>query len=395
MYKRSYYKGILDRLNEPRRFIQVIRGPRQVGKTFLIEQVLNDLSRPHHYASADEPTIHDRLWIEQQWEIGRIRARESEWAILVLDEIHKVEGWSETVKRLWDSDTSSKLPLHVVILGSSPLMIQKGLTESLAGRFEIFRLPHWSYTEMRDAFSWSIEKYIFFGGYPGAAALIDDQDRWRRYINDALVETSISKDILLLKRVDKPALLRRLFYLGCEYSGQILSYQKMLGHLQDAGNTTTLAHYLELLEGAGLMCGLDKYSKQMVRARGSSPKLLALNNALISAVTGLSFGEAQENRDYWGRLVESAVGAHIFNSMRDEKPLISYWRERDKEVDYVITSGKRVVAIEVKSGRRRSGMPGMEIFKKNFKPQRILLVGGDGISLEEFLSSPPKKWFEE
>lgn len=275
MYSRPIYKSLLSRLKEPRKFLQVLAGPRQVGKTTLIRQVIDTLKVPSHYASADEPTLKSAVWIEQQWEIGRLNAMKSgkkEEALLVLDEVQKVSGWSEIVKRLWDEDTANKTQLKVVLLGSSPLLIHRGLTESLAGRFEIIPITHWSFSEMKDAFGWNVEQFIYFGGYPGAAGLIDDQERWSRYIIDSLIETTISRDILLMTRVDKPALIRRLFLLGCDYSGQILSYQKMLGQLQDAGNTTTLAHYLELLAGAGMLTGLQKFAGKQIKQRGTSPK---------------------------------------------------------------------------------------------------------------------------
>ncbi len=312
--------------------------------------------------------------------------------MLVLDEIQKITDWPNVVKLLWDADTHSGVALKVVLLGSSPLLIQSGLTESLAGRFEVIAVPHWSFTEMREAFGWNLEQYIFYGAYPGAAGLIDNPERWRRYILDSLIETTISRDILSLNRVDKPALLRRLFLLGCAYSGQILSYQKMIGQLTDAGNTTTLAHYLELLQGAGMLAGLAKYSHGQVRQRGSSPKLQVLNTALMSAQDHRSLAEARQDGDYWGRLVESAVGAHLFNSSFGTNISVTYWRERNHEVDFVLQQGKTVVAIEVKSGGRRESLPGMEAFARQFKPKRQLLVGGQGIALEEFLSKPAAHW---
>src|SRR4030043_1283834 len=250
MYPRPVYQILFARLKEPRKFLQVLAGPRQTGKTTLIRQAMESLTLASHYASADEPTLQSRTWIEQQWEMGRLLGREKgnkAGALLVLDEIQKVAGWSETVKRLWDADTAKKVDLRVVLLGSAPLLIQQGLADSLAGRFEIIPVVHWSYSEMKDAFGWGLDQYVYFGGYPGAADLINDRQRWARYIIDSLIETTISRDILLMTRIDKPALLRRLFQLGCNYSGQILSYQKMIGQLQDAGNTTTLAHYLELM----------------------------------------------------------------------------------------------------------------------------------------------------
>ncbi|KAF0144742.1 MAG: putative ATPase [Nitrospirae bacterium] len=394
MYRRPIYSALLTRLKEPRKFLQVLAGPRQAGKTTLIRQAMESLGIPCHYASADEPTLQSRSWIEQQFEIGRLLTRENKKAaaLIVLDEIQKVAGWSEAVKRQWDMDTAEKLALKVVILGSSPLLIQRGLTESLAGRFEIIPIVHWSYSEMKDAFGWSPEQFIYFGGYPGAADLIHDRHRWSRYIIDSLIETTISRDILLMTRVDKPALLRRLFQLGCSYSGQILSYQKMTGQLQDAGNTTTLAHYLDLLSGAGMLTGLSKLAGQRVRQRASSPKLQVLNTALLSAQSTLSFDASLKDRELWGRLVESAVGAHLINSITGTNIEVFYWRERGKEVDFVLRSGKTLTAIEVKSGYSKGSFPGMDEFSRIFKPKRKLLIGGGGLPLEKFLSIPAANW---
>lgn len=395
MFQRPICRTLVSRLKEPRRFLQVLAGPRHAGKTTLARQAMDALKMPAHYASADEPGLRDRAWVEQQWEVARLRLKEtrkSGGALLVLDEIQKIPHWSDVVKRLWEEDSRKKLALKVVLLGSSPWLIQRGLTESLAGRFEVIPVTHWSYAEMHEAFGWGLEQFIFFGGYPGAVALIEDEARWARYIADSLIETTLSRDILLMARVDKPALLRRLFHLGCDYSGQILSYQKMVGQLQDAGNTTTLAHYLELLAGAGMLTGIPKFAGQRVRQRGSSPKLQVLNNALMTAQAAVSFSEAQKNRDFWGRLTESAVGAHLVNSVTGTKMEVFYCRERSMEVDFVLRSGKSIVAIEVKSGRSRAELPGMEAFKKTFHPKRTLLVGGQGISVEEFLEKPATYW---
>jgi hypothetical protein len=382
------------RLAEPRRFLNVVAGPRQVGKTTLVRQVVEASGRPSRYASADEPTLRGPTWIEQQWEAAReeIPAKGPREAILVLDEVQKIPGWPETVKRLWDEDTRSRRRLKVILLGSAPLPLGQGLTESLAGRFEILRLPHWTFGEMKDAFGWPLERYIYFGGYPGAALLASDPGRWTRYILDSLIETTISRDVLLLTRVDKPALLRRLFELGSRYSGQVLSYTKMLGQLQDAGNTVTLAHYLHLLAGAGMLVGLQKFAGEAVRQRASSPKLQVLNTALMTAPSGLSFDEARRDREFWGRLVESAVGAHLANAAATGSGELFYWRDANREVDFVFRSGRRVAAIEVKSGRATESRPGMEAFAAAFRPQRKLLVGGDGISVEDFLTRPAGHW---
>lgn len=302
------------RLAEPRRFIQVVAGPRQVGKSTLVQQVTEGLAIPVRQASADEPTLRGAEWIAQQWDVARLSIADARGALLVLDEIQKIPGWSETVKRLWDEDTRARRRLKVVLLGSSPLLIARGLTESLAGRFEVLPLSHWSFAEMHAAFGWSLDEYVFHGGYPGAAPLIGEPARWTRYVLDSLIETSISRDVLLLTRVDKPALLRRLFELACRYSGQVLSYTKMLGQLQDAGNATTLAHYLDLLAGAGMVCGVPKYAGDVARSRGSSPKLQVLNTALMTATCGYTQADARGDGEFWGRLVESAVGAHLANA---------------------------------------------------------------------------------
>ncbi len=395
-FRRPTFATVLSRLRERRRFIQVLAGPRQAGKTTLARQVLDAAGLPSHYASADEPTIRDRAWIAAQWEIGRLRGAGGgkRGAVLALDEVHKIPGWSASVKRLWDEDTASGVSLKVMLLGSAPLLVQRGLTESLAGRFELIRVTHWSFAEMREAFAWSLPRYLYFGGYPGAAALVGDPRRWVNYVLDSLVETTLSRDVLLLTRVDKPALLRQLFRLGCEYSGQILSYQKMLGQLQDAGNTTTLAHYLELLSGAGLLTGLQKFSGSRARQRGSSPKLLALNTALITAHSGRSFADAQADGEFWGRLVESAVGAHLVNGLAGTGASTYYWRDRSYEVDYVVSANRHTGAFEVTSVRRKDSFEGMEAFSTLFHPKWKWLVGGQGIPLEEFLSTPADNWIQ-
>ena len=393
-FNRPHSAVLAARLREPRRFMQVVAGPRQVGKTTLVQHVVEASGLPARFASADEPTLRGAEWIEQQWQAARLTLTDAgkDSAVLVLDEIQKIPGWSESVKRLWDEDTRSRRALKVVLLGSAPLLIAQGLTESLAGRFELLHLTHWSYTETREAFGWSLDQYLFHGGYPGAAPLVAEPQRWARYVADALIETSISRDVLLLTRVDKPALLRRLFELACRYSGQVLSYTKMLGQLQDAGNATTLAHYLDLLAGAGLVMGLHKYAGDIARLRGSSPKLQVLNTALLTAQSGLSFEEARADHEFWGRLVESAVGAHLANEAATGDFQLYYWRERNQEVDFVIKAGRKLCAIEVKSQRAPQAHRGTAAFAAAFKPKRTLLIGGDGIDLAEFLSRPATHW---
>ncbi len=311
----------------------------------------------------------------------------------MLDEIQKIERWSEAVKGLWDDDRANGVPLHVVVLGSAPLLMQHGLNESLAGRFEPIRVSHWSYAEMAEAFGIGLDEYLFYGGYPGTARLIEDPRRWRNRVLEALIEPHLERDVLALTRVDKPALLRQLFFLAAEYSGQILSYNKMLGQLQGAGNTTTLARYLTLLSHAGLVAGLSKFAGGAVTRRGSSPKLNVFNTALMTAVSGYSFDEARADRSFWGRLAESAVGAHLLN-IRESDVHVQYWRHGNHEVDFVLKRGPRLVSIEVKSGRRTRSLQGMNVFEKRFEPDRSIVVGQDGTALEEFLSEPAGYWID-
>jgi hypothetical protein len=358
----------------------------------MVQQVVETLDLPARFASADEPTLRGSGWIEQQWEAARLEDPEG---VLVLDEIQKIPNWSETIKRLWDEDTRRRRKLKVVLLGSAPLLIAQGLTESLAGRFELIVLSHWSFAEMREAFGWSLDEYLFYGGYPGAAPLITEPDRWRRYILDSLIETAISRDVLLLTRVDKPALLRRLFELACRYSGQIFSYTKMLGQLHDAGNTTTLAHYLDLLEGAGMVRGIPKFAGDVARSRGSSPKLQVFNTALLTATSGITIDEANRDREFRGRLLESAIGAHLANAAMRSECTLYYWREQNREVDFVARAGSTVTAIEVKGGRSSLIHPATAAFVQAFKTRRTLLVGGDGVAVDQFLARPVAHWLTE
>lgn len=395
MYKRLIYNDLTNRLKEPRRFIQTLLGPRQVGKTTLTLQVIESLKIPIHFISADTATLEDLYWVTSEWDQGRRLAKESGEALLVIDEIQKIPGWEKVVKKLWDEDTRKKIPLKIVLLGSSPWLMQKGLSESLAGRFEILPVTHWTFLEMKAAFNWDLDTYIYFGGYPGAAEFADKKDptRWTNYINDSLIETTLSRDILLMTQVNKPALLRRLFQLGCHYSGKILSYQKMLGQLHDSGNTTTIAHYLDLLSGAGTLTGIQKYSPKQVHAKSSSPKLQAFNTALISAQSGKTYEEAREDPSFWGRLTESMVGAYLANAIRGTSIELFYWRERNQEVDFILKKGKSLVAIEVKSGFRRDALSGMDAFIKAHRPKHSLLVGNSGIPMEEFITTPILQWF--
>ena len=393
MFERLHLQQVVKRIQEPRKFIQVILGPRQVGKTTLVNQLVQKYASESLVVSADAVDASNSFWLEQQWETSRIKLKQSgaKEFLLVVDEIQKINNWSETVKLLWDTDTKNNVSLKVVVLGSSRLLIQQGLTESLAGRFETTFMSHWSYSEMHEAFDWNENQFVWFGGYPGAATLISDEQRWKNYVKDSLIETSISKDILMLTRVDKPALMKRLFELSCHYSGQILSFNKMLGQLKDAGNTTTLSHYLSLLSTAGLVAGIEKYSNNVIRKKSSSPKFQVYNTALMSAQSNYSFTEAMGNPAIWGRLVESAVGAHLLNHAVSGDFALSYWREGDEEVDFVMEQ-QQLIGIEVKSGSVQK-TSGMASFKKKFNPDKVLLVGNSALSWQDFLKMNPSALF--
>ncbi len=410
---RPHAAVLRQRLSESPVFLIVLAGPRQVGKSFMVRQVLAEWGIP--LVSTDQPVPDEdgmseaaqtlpgaqpaEAWLIEQWEIARVRAKSSQVRgpngryVLAIDEIQKVPRWSEVVKGLWDVDRAANLEMHVVLLGSSPWLMQRGLTESLAGRFESIPMSHWSYPEMQDAFDFSLDEYLYFGGYPGSAHLIRDEARWRNYIRSALIHPNIEKDILQMTRIDKPALLKNLFELGCAYSGQIISYTKLQGQLQDAGNTVTLAHYLDLLSQAGMLTGLSKYAGKVHRQRASSPKLNALNNALISAQGAYTFEEARNDRSYWGRIVESAVGAHLFNSASNDCQ-IQYWRESPDEIDFVLSKGKALAAIEVKSAPRFARPKGLDAFCAKYKNSKPIIVGEGGVSVVDFLSHPADEWLE-
>jgi predicted AAA+ superfamily ATPase len=165
----------------------------------------------------------------------------------------------------------------------------------------------------------------------------------------------------------------------------------MLDRLHDAGNTTTLAHYLKLLEMAFLASGLELFSRGKQRKRGSSPKLVLWNNALVNALSTRTFADALGDTIWWGRLVENAVGAYLCNCLYSVEYEVTYWREGGHEVDYVIARGRDVWALEVKSGR--SGKTtGLTRFRDRYPKARVLLVGGQGIPLEAFFSKDPVSW---
>ena len=395
MYKRSIYHTIIKRLEEHRMFIQVVMGPRQIGKSTVVKQVLDDLGKPYLLYSADTIPSTSPKWISECWANARLqmRAQQLEEMILVIDEVQKLKNWSEYVKKEWDADSLNHINLKVILLCSSRVLLEKGLAESLMGRYEEIRMSHWSYPEMRKAFNMSLEQYIYYGGYPGAAQLIEDEERWANYVNGAIIDATINKDILMDSPISKPALLRQTFELSVAYSGKILSLTKMLGALQDAGNTVTLAGYLNLLGDSGLVTGLQKYSVDMARKRASIPKYQVYNNALLSVLSGMSFKEAVTDSKRWGQIFESAIGAYIISEAFVHRFDVYYWREGNDEVDFVLKKNQKIVAIEVKSNGETK-TTGMERFHKLFNPLATIVVGENGIQPELFLSMDLRKLFE-
>ena len=394
MYKRSEYHTIKRRLEEPRRFIQVVMGSRQVGKSTVVKQVLGDLDVPYQFFSADNVSVSNSAWVSNCWAAVRtlLANKGLDCIILVIDEIQKIQNWSEVVKKEWDEDSFYDRNIKVLLLGSSRVLLEKGLSESLAGRFEEIRMTHWSYQEMKECFGFTLDQYIFYGGYPGAALLIRDEDRFSQYIQSAIIEATINKDILMDTPISKPALLRQTFELGAAYSGEILSLNKMLGSLQDAGNTVTLASYINLLNESGLLCGLQKYSIDLARRRASIPKLQVYNNALKMVYSPLTFEEVLVDRKSWGRIVESCIGAYLVSQAFVHRFEVFYWRERDDEVDFILRKKGSVIAIEVKSNAEKK-TAGLEKFKQLFQPKKAFIVGDGGISIEDFLSMDIRKLF--
>jgi len=393
-YRRKQLDILTERINQNKRFIQVLTGPRQVGKTTIIKQLCKSIDTPYTYLIA-ENNANSTTWIIQQWEAARLKINVSNTTshLLIIDEIQKISNWSETVKQLWDTDTFNELNLEVILLGSSGLMLQQGLNESLAGRFELLKIPHWCFNEMNECFGITHEQYAWFGGYPGSMAFIKNEKRWKEYVKAALIETTISKDVLMLTTIHKPALLKQVFDMGVHYSSKILSYTKMLGQLQDAGNTVTIAHYLNLLDVAGLLTGLQKFYNEAHRKRSSSPKWQVKNTALCSALSDENFKQITSNLVGWGQVIESAIGAHLINMADEGGYDVFYWRHNNEEVDYVLKKGEKVIAIEVKSGITKF-TKGMDTFRKEYNPTKILLVGTSGLLWQDFLEMDSVILFE-
>lgn len=397
--RKKLYDDLENRLNDETNLVQVIIGPRQVGKTTLALQILKRWDGSKLYETADQPGTPVLSWLENVWLQARALPEKSSPTLLIIDEVQKIPNWSSAVKKLFDEDKIARRNLKIVLLGSSSLLMQKGLQESLAGRFELHRHYQWSYAECKKAFNMNLQDYLFFGGYPGGLVLRADSSRWARYIRDSLIETVLAKDILLMSPISKPALLRQTFSLATSYPAQILSYQKMLGSLTDAGNVTTIASYLKLLSAAFLVLPLERYSGTVVKQRGSIPKIVIFDNALISAMNNLSRDEVASDLTWRGRLVENVVGAKIQSTIERQGGDLFYWRDRDRKVDFVVQIGKKILAIEVKSGALTTEPSGLEYFLKKYPHAQGLVVcdmeytsnddsGIKIIQLEKFLLDP-------
>ena len=377
-FQRPFVAQLAQRLDAPRPLVQVLVGPRQVGKTTGVRQLMAQCRYPQYYASADDVLVSDRSWLLEQWQQALLLG---DGALLVVDEIQKVPNWPETIKALWDAQPYR---LRVLLLGSSALQIQAGVTESLAGRFELLRVHHWTFAELQAAFGYDLPRYLAFGGYPGAVALEHDADRWYAYMKDAIVEAVIGKDILQARKVANPALFRQAFQILCAYPAQEISYTKLLGQLQDKGNTDLVKYYIELYGGAFLLHALQKYSPKAWLARSSSPKMLPACPALYSMAAGVDVAQSAEQR---GRAFELAVGAELVQ----QPGQVFYWRERNDEVDFVYQYRDRLYAVEVKSGRKKSAR-GLEAFCMQ-APKALRVI----VTPENFaqFSSDPRGFFQQ
>ena len=384
MYERSFVTTLSDRLRESRRFIQVVIGPRQTGKSTGVSQALGKLSAPVVEYAFDRPRDRRSAKLEEIWGQALEMLGSSPEVILSLDEIQKVPDWSSTVKFLWDEDTRRGNNIKVVATGSSALTLRGGMAESLKGRFEEIASTQWTLAECRDAFGYSLDDFLFFGGYPGAAALKDEPDRWFAYMHDSIIEPTITQDVLEMETVKKPALLRALFEIGAMYSAREISYRKLLGQLDDRGNTEVISHYLDLLSHAGLLSGLRKYDEKPLRSKTSSPRLLVHDTSLMTAASEEDAEALFANPAQKGHLIETAAGAYLLERSRQERFSVRWWRDRNDEVDFVITKGRKRTAIEVKGGHTRR-TKGLGAFVEKYPGTYVLIVGAESCPLEEFL----------
>ena len=389
MFRRKNVDVLVSRLTEANNnLIQFIVGPRQTGKTTMFVQALEDVELSSHVVNADDVINPSVDWITTEWQQARnmFKARE-ERVVFVIDEVQKVPQWASVVKGLWDHDRREHIDVKPVLTGSSTLLLQRGLEESLMGRFELIRSTHWSLSECQQAFGYSMDDYLYLGGYPAVEMFRDDENRWRNYVRDAIIEPTLSRDILEMEEIRKPALMRNLFYLSACYSGQELSYNRMLGQLQEAGSVVTIASYLDAMQKANMIATLMKFSQKEIKKRASSPRLMVYDTSLLNACSSKTRQDAFSDKEYYGHLVESAVGARLLARGVEEHFEVFWWRESSEEVDFVLQKGQDITAIEVKSGNTTS-QSGMATFLKKFPHAKRIIVGGasaGAFTVEEFL----------
>lgn len=423
-------------------FMLCVTGPRQSGKTTLVRQALRRLDRPSIYLPVenpcsaefreaagqrrrplpfdtfpDSPTMLDTRGLVHAWDMARsLAARSPRGAVLVLDDIQAIDDWTATAKGLWDQDRFEESRLRVVLLGPVPPLTQPGLTESMAGRFQVMNIPHWSFSEMAEAFGFGVREYVYFGGYPQTAKFIDAHEysrkgpgrqsaavpeevrarerAWHAYARSSIVGCSVRGDTVALHYVEKPALMVRLFFLSCAYSGQVLSYQKMLGPFSARDNNASIRDYFDLLSAAGLISRIGCYSRNLLPWVKGNPKLNVRNTALMSASFPYTFTAAKADSVFWGRLTKSAVGAHLCNAA-SSRMRCCYWQHSGSQVDYVLCGARRTVAVEVQSGKTPRTRHGFNAFRAQYPEAELLSVGGRGVPLEEFLSTSPDYWVQE
>lgn len=392
MYERPEFRLLSDRLQEPRKFIQLVVGPRQIGKTTTVKQVLEVPEMPSVYASADTACGNEEEWLTLIWEKAREEARRSsKGCVLAIDEIQRIPDWTQAVKRHWDADAWNKVNVKVVLIGSARARYIVGLSESLMGRFEEIRMTHWTFTEMREAFGWTLEQYVYFGGYPTAAVAINDELSWKEAIRSAVVDRTLARDILEDVRIAKAALMNRTLAVASARSGEEMSHTKLLTELQGpVGNVMTLSSYLALFHQSGLLGTLEKYEGGKLRRRSSIPKFQVHNNALCAALGAETFSDVRNDADLWHKRVRSAVGAYLASLAYRNGDELFYWRESDAEVDYVLHARSGVLAIQCEGGRRAD--KGLEAFGRKFSPNATLIVGSGGMPLEMFLQTDPLTW---
>jgi len=370
---------LLERLDEPAPGrIQLLTGPRQVGKTTLLLDLAAHYGDRGLYAAADAPEAGVPGYWERFWAEAEAKARNGT-SVVFLDEIHLVPNWSAWLKGYWDRFRRRHLPIHIVATGSSALRVTAGLRESLAGRFERIVFAHWTAGALAKTFNMSIldaaRRAVFFGTYPGAWALTHDQARWRAYIRDAIIDPAIGRDVLALGQVRRPALLRQVFAVAAGSPAEIVSLQKIQGRLADRGALETVAHYLELLQDAYLVAPLEKFAKRAVRRRAAPPKLVTLNNALLSAMHPDGPPDEQRDAPRFGAWIENACLASAVN--RGQR--VTYWREEPLAVDGVLEGSWGTWAIEIKSARFDSrDLTGLLEFCKRHPAFRPLVVTRPG-----------------